>query len=94
MAGVAIGQPIHGIGYDEMTVIHRGILDILSDGKPHLLTELHACCGPSSLSSVRGHLTRIRERHLRVRGEDIIPMVLNRRIFYRWVRLLPSASKE
>lgn len=71
------------------TKTQQAMVDILSDGMPHTREELHACCGPSSMSTIRFHLTYIRKKL--PPGEDILLRILNRRRYYQWVRLLASA---
>jgi len=69
------------------------MLRVLSDGFPHTREELHRCLpdelGP--LSNIRAHLTSIRKR-IRPLGQDVICELVNRRICYRHVRLLASAT--
>ena len=73
----------------EFTPTQAAMLSILSDGLPHHKSELHACCGPSSSSTVRWHLHEIRKK-LRKRGEDVIFVVIGRRHCWQHVRLLVS----
>ncbi|MFA5056515.1 MAG: hypothetical protein WC485_00240 [Opitutaceae bacterium] len=82
---------------ERFTATQRAILKILSDGRPHLLCELHACL-PDELSgesAVRWHLTGIR-KVLRLIGEDVIcefsqACGTKRKLCYRHVRLLAAA---
>lgn len=46
-----------------MTRTQKAMLKILSDGEPHLKSELHKVCGPSSKSVVKAHLYGLR-KHL------------------------------
>lgn len=74
---------------DKYTPIQQAMLRILSDGFPHTREELHACCGPSSLSSLSVHMVRLRKK-LNLKGESVICVIKNRRICYQHVRLLVS----
>jgi hypothetical protein len=68
------------------------MLEVLSDGQPHLLDEIKQCL-PDELSSIRAvepHLAQIR-KYLRAKGEDILCVFVTRRRMYRHVRLLHSS---
>jgi hypothetical protein len=68
--------------------IQQQMLEILSDGLPHLRSELHTCCGPSSeKGTVSWHVHRIRQ-FLKPKGEAIICVLHHNRIHYQHVRLL------
>lgn len=74
------------------TPTERAILDILSDGQPHAKDELIACL-PDDLGdfgNVQNHLTNIRKK-IRPR-EDIIAQLVQRRVYYRHIRVLISTS--
>ena len=72
--------------------VQEDMLKVLSDGLPHSREELHRCCLPSGLKSVRDNMSRIRAR-LRPIGQDIICELVHRKICYRHVRLLCSADE-
>lgn len=69
------------------------IINILSDGLPHNRHELRKAIDGefATLNTVNVHLYSIR-RKIRPLGQDIICEFSNRRICYRQVRLLASAS--
>lgn len=71
------------------TPTQQRMIDLLSDGMPHDRHELHACLDDplSSLATIKFHLSLIR-RIIRLRGEDIICELWERKIHYRHVRLL------
>ena len=71
------------------TPIERAILTILSDGKGHPADELHKCCGPSSRSALRKHISCIRKK-LKPRGENIVFVNTGKGLRYQLVRLLHS----
>jgi hypothetical protein len=71
------------------TPIQTAMLKVLSDGRPHTRAELHACCGPSSLGTIRVHLCYLRKK-LSQRGEDIICVSKGTSLHYQHVRLLVS----
>ena len=69
------------------------MLALLADGRPHTRAELHSCLfdtyGP--LTNIKAHLTAIRKQ-LRPMGMEVVCEVVNRRICYRQIRLLPPAD--
>ena len=68
------------------------ILQILSDGLPHDREELRRCVDEmSSFHNLQNHLVALRKT-LRPNGEDIVCELANRRIHYRHIRLLASAT--
>lgn len=70
------------------------ILDLLSDGMPHLRKEIHECLWDEqgALGNIRPHISAIR-KVLRPKGEDIVcELTYQRRLCYRHVRLLASAN--
>lgn len=73
------------------TPTEKKMLDLLGDGNPHFPEELHACLEDelSSVSAIRPHLTRIRDR-LRPQGQDILCEYKNMKYMYRHVRLLSN----
>ena len=75
------------------TPIEQAMLDILDDGQPHPLKELHACLYDtmSPLKNARNHVSNIR-RKLRPRGRDILVQFIDHKINYRQVRLLGPAE--
>ena len=81
---------------DGLTVPQR-ILQLLSDGLPHRIEELHACLHEQDapFSNVSPHLHALRKM-LRARGEDIVCRTLgsgyDRR--YQHVRLLHDPSRD
>lgn len=73
----------------EFTPIQQSMLKVLSDGRPHTREELHACCGPSSMETIRFHVYQLR-KILNQKGESIVCIVNNRKAYYQHVRLLVS----
>lgn len=67
-----------------LTIPER-MLEILEDGEPHPVSELHALCGPSSRSVVSFHIVRIR-RHLLKPDEMVLCVIHNSSIHYQLVR--------
>lgn len=76
----------------EFTETQQKMLTILSDGRVHTKEELHGCCGPSSISTVRAHVYGIKQK-LRRRGEDIVCAYDKGRFYYQHVRLLGSNAE-
>ena len=74
------------------TPTQRAMLTVLADGLDHTRQELHACLPDSlgPLTNIKAHLCNLR-KHLRPMGQDIVCVLVNRRICYRHVRLLASA---
>ncbi len=72
-----------------MNPTERRINQLLSDGKPHLKEEIHACLYDelSDIKTIRYHISTLR-KVVRLLGEEIICEFANRRIMYRKVRLL------
>ena len=70
----------------------RAMLEVLKDGRPHPIEELHACLrdelGPAS--NVAPHLSAMRLK-LRAIGQDILCEYVKRQRLYRWVRLLQGS---
>jgi hypothetical protein len=75
-----------------LTVTQLKMLEVLSDGRPHQKTELHACLSDdlAQMSALTPHLVAIRKM-LRLQGEEVVCEFINRQRLYRHVRLLPSA---
>ena len=74
---------------DTFTPTERAMLAVLSDGRPHPRGDLEACL-PDALGSpanIHPHLTAIR-KVLRPLGQDIICQVVNRRNYYRHIRIM------
>ena len=71
------------------TPVQQAMLRVLSDGIRHDPKELHACLPDQegALSNIQMHLSNIR-KVLRPKGQDVICELANRRVYYRWVRLL------
>jgi len=69
--------------------VRKQMLEILKDGKAHTKQELHACCGPSSISIVSDHISQMRKK-LNPAGQNIICVLKNRRIMYQQIRLLAN----
>lgn len=63
------------------------IKEMLEDGKPHLIDDLHSLCYPSSRGTVHSHVWRIRKQ-IEGEGKDILCVVRNRRLHYQMVRTL------
>lgn len=76
---------------DQFTPTQRKILQVLSDGLPHPVSELQECLWDDQgiAHNVQAHLTAIR-RVLRPRGEDIICQHINHSHRFRHIRLLRS----
>ncbi len=74
-----------------ITVPQR-MLNLLSDGRPHTIQELHGCLEDElgELSNVWAHLTALR-RALATRGEDV---VCRRRDGVSWYCLVRSIRIE
>jgi hypothetical protein len=45
--------------------ISQQMLELLKDGKPHSVAELHKFCGPSLRGVVRFHIRTIRDKFLK-----------------------------
>lgn len=74
------------------------IIDMLSDGKPHFITDLiRACDGQAKLSAVQMHISNIRSK-IRPKGMDIVCLnegnMQYRRKRYQMVRLLSDIYGE
>lgn len=80
------------MGERGFTPTQADMIKMLSDGLPHTRQELFTCLRDdlARLQAINMHLSNCR-KILRPRGEDIICELVNRRICYRHVRLLPSA---
>lgn len=65
-------------------IISKQMIDILSDGEHHTISELHALCGPSCAVTVRFHICRAR-RFLK-KDLDIVCVRKNRKHGYMLVR--------
>ena len=67
------------------------IFEVVRDGLPHQRTELLAAMEDteSTYRNVAVHVVAIRKL-LRPKGQDIICELRNRRIYYRYVRLMHS----
>lgn len=72
-----------------ITPVQTRILALLSDGKPHLMKEIHEKTGQGGKVSnnVRFHICCIR-KVLRPVGEDILCEIWNRQAHYRHVKIL------
>jgi hypothetical protein len=73
------------------TPIQKAMVELLSDGQSHTITELNACRAPSSEVTISRHLAAIREKLLPI-GQTIISEYWNRKCFYRRVILYGPAS--
>jgi DNA-binding winged helix-turn-helix (wHTH) protein len=73
------------------TPTERRILNILADGQPHVLHDLHRCLNDdlSAMSTLYSHVYNLRAK-LRPKGQDILCENIRRRCYYRHVRLLAS----
>lgn len=69
------------------------ILQLLSDGRPHMREEIHECLDDdlAQLSAIKRHLSDMR-KHLHPIGETIACVLWNGKICYQQFRLLPSAN--
>lgn len=80
----------HPNGY---TPTEAQIMQVLSDGMPHTLTELKGCLDELSLSTtVSVHLTNLRKK-LEPKGQTILCRYYNRRLYYQHVGLLYQAPR-
>jgi hypothetical protein len=80
----------------EFTPTEKRILRAMSDGMPHKSKELLSCLPDDELGTVqnlRNHFSRIRKK-LRPLGEDILCVIHNRTVHYRYVRLLPTTRES
>lgn len=77
----------------KLTPILQKMYDILSDGEPHGLDELHKCCGPSSRANVHNHVCRLR-KVIAAEGKDVICINggKSKSARYRMVRTLNSPN--
>lgn len=75
---------------DKLSPTLRKMAELLADGLPHTRQELHAFCGPSSISVVRKHMVMLRAAL--PSGQAIICETTGRITYYRQVRLLHSAN--
>lgn len=80
-------QPIYTTVF---TPVQLRMLSVLSDGMPHLRTELHKCLWDeqSHISAIRDPISRIRKK-IRPLGQDIVCEYVDRQICYRHIVLLP-----
>ena len=93
-ANDAVGSEAFQQLREKFTPTQIVLLRILNDGMPHLREELTcALTTPDANSRVylKLHISHLRKR-LRPMGHDIICELWNRRISYRHVRLLASAT--
>ncbi len=67
------------------------MLEVLSDGRPHPKSDLHACLPDQEgdASNIKVHLSHMRVK-LRPMGKDILCVFLNRKKMYRLVRLISN----
>lgn len=72
------------------TKTERRLYDVLSDGKPHRLNELHECLNGEQ-SAVYQQMSNMRKK-LRPRGLDIVVVNIRRRNFYQIIRPLYSSE--
>lgn len=66
--------------------IYQLMYDLLTDGKPHSVTELHSYCGPSSRGVVRFHIRRIRDTMINKEEEEVLCTLVNCSVHYQLVR--------
>jgi len=73
----------------EYTRQQAAILGVLKDGATHSRQELLDACLDDMMSvrTLNVAITRVRKL-LRPKGQDIVCVLNNKRINYRWVRLL------
>ena len=74
------------------TPLERRMLDLLSDGLPHLRSELHACCEDElsrPASAVGQRLSKIRKK-IRPVGEDIICRLYHGKLHYQHIKVLSN----
>ena len=77
----------------QFTPTQRKIMDVLSDGEMHSITQLHGCL-PDELGSVENvqpHLTAIR-KYIRTVGQDITSVKIDDTIYYRLVRKIGNRN--
>lgn len=77
------------IGDIEFSPVERRMMQVLSDGKPHLDKELHGCLNDDmgATSNVRPHITSIRKK-LRPRGQSISCHSFEGKTYYQVVRFV------
>ena len=77
---------------NEFTPTQARLFNVVSDGLPHQRAELLEAMqdSESTYRAVAVHMVAIR-KVLRPKGQDIICELRNRRIYYRYVRLMHSA---
>lgn len=73
-----------------LTPTQYKILQVLSDGKDHLKKELVACLPDPLSTDISPHLADIR-RVLRLQGQDVRCVLMQRRTGYCWIQLCPPA---
>lgn len=75
------------------TKTEQRIVDVLSDGAAHLRAELMELLPDPEMGVVKNlnnHLGSIRKK-IRPSGQDVLCVIVNRRLAYRQVRTLASA---
>lgn len=82
----------------EFTKTQQMVMDKLSDGRPHSITELmESCHHQAKITAVQMHISRIRSK-LRLKGIDIVCLnegnMQYRRQRYQMVRLMCDAYGE
>ncbi len=75
------------------TPTQSAMLQVLSDGRPHPKSDLHACLPDpeGTKDNIKVHICRMRKR-LRPAGKDILCVWDRRRWFYRLVRLINTSE--
>lgn len=66
--------------------IAQQMLELLKDGKPHSVQELHSFCGPSLRGVVRFHIRTIRDKFLQPE-EAVLCILHESSIHYQLVRV-------
>ena len=77
----------------DFTPVQQRMLAVLADGLPHTREEIHACLWDErgAMSNIRFHISMIR-KVLRPKGQDILIEYIKKKLHYRQVRLLASAT--
>ncbi len=79
---------------NNFTPTQKDILNVLSDGRPHLRQELIDCLDDplADRLTLKPVLYRLRKK-LRPKGQDIKAVLQNMRVHYMHVRLLHSSNE-
>lgn len=62
------------------------MLDVLEDGEPHLIEELHKLCRPSGRGVVWWHICKLR-KEIKDDGLDVLCVLRYGKLYYQLVHL-------